>query len=176
MFTFLDHLSKHLILLVRQLYGLKDNFAIDHAKIWPEILRQAVIPVLEAFIGSARSLLATLVLISCCSVIVPVLGTKASIELILEAVHEGAITRGLGSVVLDAIVSDHTALSVVKWCGSTPLIPVASINFITVSVEVHFCFCSSIFSEANKSLFARPLFNPLFARSDIWSKAKRQLK
>ena len=58
-------------------------------------------------------------MISSGGIIVPKLGSKASIELILETVHEGAIPRRLRRIISYAIVADYSALSIVKVTAAT---------------------------------------------------------
>lgn len=73
--------------------GLKDDLAVKHSKIGPEVLGQTIVPVLEFTVGAARSLGATASLVPLNSVVEVVFGAETSIKLVFKAIHEGAIAR-----------------------------------------------------------------------------------
>ena len=145
MLSFLDHLSQYLVLHVRHLDCLKHDFPVEHTEIWSEVSCQAIIPILKVASRASRSLLPTLRLHPRYRVVELKLGSKASIVLILEAVHEGAIPGGLCRVILDAIIADNARISILKWLlvsiTAAVLVLLARIGgtyFVADSVEVHF--------------------------------------
>ena len=123
------------------LNGLKNDFAVHHAEIWPEVFGKTIVPVFEVAIWSTGCHLAIASLRPRHSVVEAVLGTEATIELILKAVHEGSVAGRLRLVVPDAPVANDASVAVMEspWFLVARRATTSSscFQFVPLAVEVH---------------------------------------
>ena len=113
-----------------RLDSLKDDLAVEHAEIGPEVLCQTIVPVFEFTVGTSWSLGATACLVPLNSVVEVVFWTETSIKLVFKAIHEGTIARGLGSIVLNTSVANNSSVPVVKLGFA-----LASSTFVRISAS-----------------------------------------
>ena len=134
MLVLLNHLSENLVLLVSRLNCVEHYLAIHHLEVGPERSGETVVPVLEFSVRSPWCHLTTLGLELVHRVVASPFWSESAIELILEAAHEGAISRRLHLVILHAIIADYSCATIVVGVAAF----VSAGGAVTFSVEIHF--------------------------------------
>ena len=89
MFFVLNDFSQDLVLLVCLLYRVEYYPPVDGSEIWPVILGQSIVPVLEPFTQPAWPIISRIPSPFLGKGVVElVLGSEATVEFVFEVVHE----------------------------------------------------------------------------------------
>ena len=109
-----DDLPEYLVLPVRVLNRVKAYLPIYHAEVRPEVLAQRIVPVLKIPTRPSRPVI-TMVPSALLSegIVELVLRPEASVEFVLEGVHELPVLEALKLVVVQLVVVDEAQLLVV---------------------------------------------------------------
>ena len=117
-----------------RLDSVEHYLAVHHLKVGPERSRETIVPVLEFRVRSSRCHLTTLGLELVHRVVASPFRSESPIELILEATHEGTISRRLHLVILHSIVADDSSVAIMVGVATF----VSAGGAITFAVEIHF--------------------------------------